>query len=72
MWNKNERDGKIDQAKGKVRQAVATLKKDDDLKAEGRADEARGRASSGNTLLARQGARGRGPRLTGCEGGRCV
>ena len=25
MWNKNERDGKIDQAKGRVKQAVGDL-----------------------------------------------
>lgn len=42
MWNKNERDGKVDQAKGRIKQAVATLTKDDDLKAEGQADEAKG------------------------------
>jgi uncharacterized protein YjbJ (UPF0337 family) len=33
MWNKNEQNGKIDQAKGKVKQAVAAVTKDDDLKA---------------------------------------
>lgn len=52
MWNKNERDGKMDQAKGKVKQAVGTLTGDDDLKAEGRADEAMGKvkATSGRTI----------------------
>lgn len=35
MWNQNERDGKIDQAKGKVKQAVGDLIQDDDLKSEG-------------------------------------
>ena len=40
MWNKTERDGKIDQAKGKVKQAVGNLTHDDDLKAEGKVDEA--------------------------------
>lgn len=39
MWNANERKGKIDQAKGKVKQAVGTLTGDDKLKAEGKADE---------------------------------
>ncbi len=39
MWNKNERGGKVDQAKGKVKQAVGTLTGDDDLKAEGQVDE---------------------------------
>jgi uncharacterized protein YjbJ (UPF0337 family) len=42
MWNKNERDGKIDQAKGKVKHAVGTLTGDEDLKAEGHVDEAVG------------------------------
>jgi uncharacterized protein YjbJ (UPF0337 family) len=44
MWNKAERDGKVDQTKGKIKQAVAAVTKDDDLKAEGKADEAAGRA----------------------------
>ena len=43
MWNKNERDGKIGRAKGKVKQAVGDLTHDDDLKAEGRVDEAVGK-----------------------------
>ena len=42
MWNKNERQGKIDQAKGKVKQAVAAVTGDDRLKAEGQIDEAVG------------------------------
>ena len=43
MWNKNEVDGKIDQARGKVKQAVGDLTNDDDLKAEGEADEVAGK-----------------------------
>ena len=43
MWNKNERDGKIDQAKGRVKQAVGDLTADEDLKAEGQVDEAGGK-----------------------------
>jgi len=43
MWNKNERDGNIDQAKGKVKQAVGALSGNDDLKAEGQADETTGK-----------------------------
>ena len=39
MWNKNERDGKTDQAKGKVKQAVGDLTGNDKLKAEGKVDE---------------------------------
>jgi uncharacterized protein YjbJ (UPF0337 family) len=52
MFNKTERDGKIDQAKGKVKQAVGELTHDDDLKAEGQVDEAVGKveAAVGQTL----------------------
>jgi uncharacterized protein YjbJ (UPF0337 family) len=46
MWNKNERYGKIDQAKGKVKQAVGDLTHDDDLKAEGQVDEAVGKVEA--------------------------
>ena len=42
MWNKDERDGKIDRAKGKVKQVVGGLMHDDDLKVEGQRDEAVG------------------------------
>jgi uncharacterized protein YjbJ (UPF0337 family) len=42
MWNKDEREGKIDQAKGKVKQAVGDLTDNDRLKAEGRKDEVSG------------------------------
>lgn len=43
MLNKNERNGKIDQATGKIKQAVGTLTGDDELKAEGQIDEAVGK-----------------------------
>jgi uncharacterized protein YjbJ (UPF0337 family) len=46
MWNKNERDGKVDQAKGKVKQAVGTLTGDDKLKSEGQADETAGKVEA--------------------------
>ena len=46
MWNKNERDGKIDQAKGKVKQAVGDLTGNDKLKAEGKVDETFGDAKT--------------------------
>ena len=46
MWNKNERNGKIDQAKGKVKQAIGDLTHDDDLKAEGQVDEAVGKVEA--------------------------
>ena len=42
MGNAHERHGKIDQAKGKVKQAVAAVTGDDCLKAEGQIDEAVG------------------------------
>ncbi len=40
MWNKTEREGKVDQTKGKVEQAGGALA--GDLKAEGQVDEAVG------------------------------
>ena len=43
MLNNNERNGAVDQAKGKVKQAVGTLTGDDDLKAEGEVDETVGK-----------------------------
>ena len=43
MWNKNEVNGKIGQAKGRAKQAVGDLTNDDDLKAEGEVDEAAGK-----------------------------
>jgi uncharacterized protein YjbJ (UPF0337 family) len=43
MWNKNERNGNVDQAKGKVKQVVGTLTGNDDLKAEGHVDETVGK-----------------------------
>ena len=46
MWNKNERDGKIDQAKGTVKQAVGDLTGNDKLKAEGQVDETVGKAKT--------------------------
>jgi uncharacterized protein YjbJ (UPF0337 family) len=46
MWTKTERNGKIDQAKGKVKQAVGTLTRKDDLKAEGQVDETVGKVEA--------------------------
>jgi len=46
MWNKNERDGHVDQAKGKVKQAVGDLAGNDKLKAEGKVDETVGKAKT--------------------------
>ena len=42
MWNKNERNGTADQAKGRVKQAAGALSGDPGLKAEGVIDESRG------------------------------
>jgi uncharacterized protein YjbJ (UPF0337 family) len=46
MWNRSERDGKIDQAIGKVKQAVGSATGDDDLKVEGQTDETAGKIES--------------------------
>jgi uncharacterized protein YjbJ (UPF0337 family) len=46
MWNKNERDGKVDQAKGKVKQAVGALTGDENLQAEGQIDETVGKVEA--------------------------
>ena len=46
MWNKNERDGNIDQAKGKVKQAVGDLTDNDKLKTEGKVDVAVGKVKT--------------------------
>jgi uncharacterized protein YjbJ (UPF0337 family) len=46
MWNKNERDGAIDQAKGRVKQAVGALTGDDKLKGKGELDETVGQAKT--------------------------
>ena len=46
MWNKNERDGKADQAKGRVKQAVGALTGDKNLKAEGQVDETVGKVEA--------------------------
>jgi uncharacterized protein YjbJ (UPF0337 family) len=42
MWTKNERTGKVAQIKGKVKQAVGTLTRNDNLTVEGRVEEAVG------------------------------
>jgi|WetSurMetagenome_2_1015567.scaffolds.fasta_scaffold420468_4 uncharacterized protein YjbJ (UPF0337 family) len=44
MWNKDERNGKIRKATGKVKQAVGGLIHDDALKSEGQRDEVVGGA----------------------------
>jgi len=46
MWNKNERNGNLDQAKGKIKQAVGDLTANDKLRAEGKVDETVGKAKT--------------------------
>ena len=46
MWNKNEREGKADQLKGQIKQAVGGVTGNDRLKAEGKADETVGKAKT--------------------------
>jgi uncharacterized protein YjbJ (UPF0337 family) len=46
MWNKNERDGKTEQVKGTIKQAVGDLTGDDTLKAEGEVEEAVGKVKT--------------------------
>jgi uncharacterized protein YjbJ (UPF0337 family) len=46
MWNKNERAGKVDQAKGRVKQAVGDLIGNDKLKARGQVDVTVGEAKT--------------------------
>ena len=46
MWNKNEREGSVDQAKGKVKQAVGDLTGNDRLRHEGKVDETVGKAKT--------------------------
>jgi uncharacterized protein YjbJ (UPF0337 family) len=43
MWNKDEVQGKSDQLKGKVKDAVGNATNDEDLRNEGAADEAAGK-----------------------------
>lgn len=45
--NKDEVEGKWDQAKGKVKESVGRAIDDDDLEAEGRADHAGGKVEEG-------------------------
>lgn len=56
MWNKNERDGKIDQAKGRAKQAIGDLTGNKTMKAEGRMDEAGGKVEEAVGQLKRKAA----------------
>ena len=46
MWNKNERNGNLDQVKGKVKQAVGDLTGNEGLRAEGKVDETVGKTET--------------------------
>jgi uncharacterized protein YjbJ (UPF0337 family) len=46
MWNKNERDGKVDEIKGKAKQAVGRATNDPDLVEEGQVDETAGKTQA--------------------------
>ena len=46
MWNKNERDGRVDQVKGKAKQVVGGLTGNNRLKATGKVDETVGQAKT--------------------------
>lgn len=54
MWNKNERDGKIEQAKGRAKQAVGDLTGNTNMKAEGQLDEAGGKVEEAVGVLQRK------------------
>ena len=47
MWNKDEVQGKVDQAKGRAKQAVGDLTGDERLRNEGEADEIAGDVEEG-------------------------
>ncbi len=46
MWNKNERAGNLDQAKGRAKQAIGDLTGNKRLKAQGTVDETVGKAKT--------------------------
>lgn len=46
MWNKNEVDGKVDEIKGKTKQAVGRATNDPNLVDEGQVDEAAGKTQA--------------------------
>jgi len=47
MWNKDETQGKVDEVKGRAKQAAADVTNDEDLRAEGEAQEAAGKVVGG-------------------------
>ncbi len=57
MWNKNEREGKVDQAKGRAKQAVGDLTGNEKMKDEGQMDEAGGKVEEAVGQLQRKTAK---------------
>ena len=47
MWNRDEVNGKIDQAKGRIKKAVGDLNNDERLRNEGDADQTAGEVEAG-------------------------
>ncbi len=47
MWNKDEVRGKVDQAKGSVKESVGKIRNDEDLRNEGEADRIAGNIEEG-------------------------
>ncbi len=54
MWNQNEREGKVDQVKGKIKQAVGNATNDPDLVIEGQDDETVGKIQEGIGTVTRK------------------
>jgi uncharacterized protein YjbJ (UPF0337 family) len=42
MWNKDEIDGKVDKAKGNIKESIGNATNDEELRDEGQADQAAG------------------------------
>lgn len=47
MWNKNERDGKVEELKGKTKQVAGKVTNDPELVEEGEVDEIAGKTQAG-------------------------
>jgi uncharacterized protein YjbJ (UPF0337 family) len=46
MWNKNERDGKVEELKGKAKQGFGKVTNDPELVEEGQVDEVAGKTQA--------------------------
>jgi uncharacterized protein YjbJ (UPF0337 family) len=47
MWNRDETEGKVEEVKGRAKQAAADYTGDEDLRAEGEAEEVSGKVLGG-------------------------